>query len=200
MNMRLLIDVGHGGNQSGAVREGVMEKNVVLEIGHRLIASLGDLPVDAVMDRETDASLSPRERQWAEEAHQADWVLSLHNNAHRNEACHGVEFYHWPGNSRAESVCAAMARALPREFDNRRRTTVIAAYDDPAIAEDDWLQAPRAVLGWFAADAVLAELLYLSNPVNWEQLQDETVQEQLVCVLRLGVCEMLQLHQQKVSK
>ena len=52
----------HGGDDSGAVGNGITEKNLTLEISKYIYDRLKELGVDVKMTRTTDETLSPTER------------------------------------------------------------------------------------------------------------------------------------------
>lgn len=77
----VVIDPGHGGIDPGAVRGGVVEKDLVLAFAHALAASLlaaGDFRV--VLTRDDDVFLALADRVALAEAGGADVFLSLHTN------------------------------------------------------------------------------------------------------------------------
>lgn len=198
--MRLLIDPGHGGGHNGAVVGDVREKDLTLELSHRLRESIGDMPVDAALTRIGDTTAHPSDRSRAEEAHRADWVISIHCNAlPANTGAYGLECYHWPGNLAARVVSEAIARACPVALRNPDRTQVIEAYNDPSTSRDDWIEAPRAVLGWYSAPTVLVECGYLTNDIDRQRLQSDVWQERIVTSIRMGVCEALDIHRRSTE-
>ena len=59
---RVVIDAGHGGTDSGAVGNGIVEKDLNLKISEYIYNRLKNLGVDVKMTRITDETLSPTER------------------------------------------------------------------------------------------------------------------------------------------
>ena len=65
MNNELLgviIDPAHGGKDLGTVKNGINEKDVVLEISNYIRKRLDNLGIDTIMTRSDDITLSPNER------------------------------------------------------------------------------------------------------------------------------------------
>ena len=93
---KIVIDPGHGGRDFGATGylRGVFEKNVTLEISHRVAEKLRErLGCEAVLTRQKDEFLSLEERTAVANTVGADLFISIHTNAHKKMASHGVETY-----------------------------------------------------------------------------------------------------------
>ena len=59
---KVVIDAGHGGVDSGATGNGIIEKDLNLKISKYIYDRLKDLGVDVKITRDTDETLSPTER------------------------------------------------------------------------------------------------------------------------------------------
>ncbi|MBU1942403.1 MAG: N-acetylmuramoyl-L-alanine amidase [Actinobacteria bacterium] len=86
------LDPGHGGPDSGAVANGVLEKDVNLDIGLRAHEELNKLNYDVMMTRTTDVQPTLQERCDMANAARASIFVSIHNNAY-TEASQGTETY-----------------------------------------------------------------------------------------------------------
>lgn len=62
MAKKVVIDPGHGGTDSGAVGNGIIEKDYNLKISKYIYDRLKDLGVDVFITRDTDETLTPTER------------------------------------------------------------------------------------------------------------------------------------------
>lgn len=106
----VVIDPGHGGLDPGAIRRGVREKDVVLDLARRLADRLnarGD--ARAILTREGDYFVSLSERvQFAERAG-ADLFVSIHANAHDDVAATGIEAYSLTLEQASDSEAQALA-------------------------------------------------------------------------------------------
>ena len=58
----IVIDPGHGGIDSGAVGNGIVEKDLTLKISNYIFDRLKELGADVFITRENDETLSPTER------------------------------------------------------------------------------------------------------------------------------------------
>ena len=94
--VKIFIDPGHGGQDSGATGNGLREKVLTLEIATRiknLLLSEYD-NVTVKMSRTDDSYVTLTERTSSANAWGADYFLSIHINAGGGE---GYEDYIYPG-------------------------------------------------------------------------------------------------------
>ena len=59
---KIVIDAGHGGTDSGAIGNGIIEKELTLKIATYIADRLRDLGADVTLTRDTDETLEPSER------------------------------------------------------------------------------------------------------------------------------------------
>lgn len=93
---RIVIDVGHGGNDPGAIGiNSIKEKDVVLKIANAILKlnSESDTPLDIYLTRYTDTLISLSDRSKLAKALEADLFMSLHCNHSDNVNARGVEVY-----------------------------------------------------------------------------------------------------------
>ncbi|WP_371286239.1 N-acetylmuramoyl-L-alanine amidase family protein [Winogradskyella forsetii] len=93
---RIVIDVGHGGKDSGAIGiKGIKEKDVVLDISNAILKLNSDLekPLDIYLTRYSDTLISLSDRTKLAKALNADLFVSLHCNHSDNPDARGVEVY-----------------------------------------------------------------------------------------------------------
>lgn len=93
---RIVIDVGHGGKDAGAIGvNGIQEKNVVLAIANAILKQNDDLenPIDIYLTRYSDTLISLSDRTKLAKALKADLFVSLHCNHSDNPNARGVEVY-----------------------------------------------------------------------------------------------------------
>lgn len=78
----IVIDVGHGGSDPGASYNDVIEKNVNLKISQYLKANIqGNSKIKYYFTRESDVYLTLQQRVDIANDLEADFMLSIHNNA-----------------------------------------------------------------------------------------------------------------------
>ncbi len=92
----VVIDPGHGGEETGAIGPGnVVEKDVTLDISRRLSAVLGrDPALRTVLTRTTDTLTALDERAAIANHEKAALFLSIHANSSRASGARGAETYY----------------------------------------------------------------------------------------------------------
>lgn len=94
--LRVVIDPGHGGIDSGAVGvNGIKEKDLVLEIALRMaqLNEFDGIPAEYFLTRYTDTLISLGDRTKLARMLKADYYISLHINDARNRNASGVEVF-----------------------------------------------------------------------------------------------------------
>ncbi len=167
--MRICIDAGHGGADSGAVGPtGLQEKEVVLLLAHLLKCNL-ERKYDVIMTRYGDenAGLSSRARMANNSASQL--FVSLHFNAAEGVVQRpGAEVWHFP-NSPLGVSCAELV--LERIVQGMR----LASRGIKASSEFVVLQETKC-------PAILVEPAFISD------LKQESLMRQTSWLVQLAVC------------
>lgn len=78
---KIYIDAGHGGNDPGAVGNGLREKDLTLKISKKIAAILKDYDCTVKLSRTNDKTLSLKQRTDDANKWGADYLLSIHINA-----------------------------------------------------------------------------------------------------------------------
>ncbi len=85
MAKKVVIDAGHGGDDPGAVGNGITEKVYTLQISEYIYDRLSDMGIDSSMTRTRDTTLDPDTRTQVVQSFYGDGedviVLSNHINA-----------------------------------------------------------------------------------------------------------------------
>jgi len=111
---RVIIDAGHGGEDKGAVgKNGIMEKDVVLEIAKKLAALIRKkMDIEVLLTRTGDYWVPLQDRTELARILKADIFISVHANANPNRNFRGVETYFLNNtDDRASQKVAAMENA-----------------------------------------------------------------------------------------
>ena len=118
--LRILVDAGHGGSESGAPGAfGVDEKNLNLEIALSLAAILKKRGADVVLSRGKDTTVPLYDRALLAEKVVADISVSVHGNAlpdgadPKNSRGAGVYYFQPQSRALAETLLASLLRDLP---------------------------------------------------------------------------------------
>ena len=154
---RIIIDVGHGGNDSGAIGiNSIQEKDVVLSIANAILRLNNDLekPLDIYLTRYSDTLISLSDRTKLSKVLNADLFVSLHCNHFHNKKATGVEVYasKKQGTFSKESVYLGylFEKALSEKIGYRSRGVKFANF-----------QVLRETVDY--CPAILIELGFLSN-------------------------------------
>jgi len=118
---RIVIDPGHGGRDPGAGGHGVKEAELTLDIALRLEKLLEkEAGIEVILTRRSDVYVDLEERTAIANRESADLFLSIHANAARNTAAHGVETYYlsFASSPDAEAVAARENSASTRAMHN----------------------------------------------------------------------------------
>ncbi|WP_158282257.1 peptidoglycan-binding protein [Salipaludibacillus keqinensis] len=104
----IVLDAGHGAQDSGGIGGGMLEKDVVLDISLRAEELLRQAGAEVIMIRRTDFFLSLSQRSFIGNRSGADAFVSVHTNVF-NGSANGTETF-WHGKyERANSIRLAHA-------------------------------------------------------------------------------------------
>ena len=62
MNYKIVLDPGHGGEDGGAIGNGIIEKDLTLKISQYIYDRLRQLGIPVTLTRNTDETLNPTDR------------------------------------------------------------------------------------------------------------------------------------------
>ena len=194
---RIVLDAGHGGAHQGtASADGLLEKNITLDLAERTRKLLEAKGFEVVMTRAGDETLSLKERATTANQKRGDIFVSIHLNSLRPDGPSGVETYYLGPSEHPEHDAIASienehsgyAMADLRTLldgiylDARRDESKRLAQSvqqsimrrmrkaDPDIDDRGVKTAPFVVLVATDMPAILAEVSCLSNPDEAERL------------------------------
>jgi len=116
---RIVIDVGHGGKDSGAIGiNGTKEKDVVQAITNEILKMNDELenPLDIYLTRYSDTLISLSDRSKLAKSLDADLFVSLHCNHSDNPNARGIEVYIAKAISQYSKEATWMAFKLQETF------------------------------------------------------------------------------------
>ncbi|KJD36440.1 N-acetylmuramoyl-L-alanine amidase [Tamlana sedimentorum] len=154
---RIVIDVGHGGKDAGAIGiNGIQEKDVVLNIANSILKLNKELdtPLDIYLTRYTDTLISSLDRSQLAKALKADLFVSLHCNHSDNPNARGVEVYVSKKQSTYSKVSTWFAFQLQAAFN------IELGFESRGVKFANF-QVLRETVDY--CSAVLLELGFLSN-------------------------------------
>ena len=214
---RIIIDPGHGGRDYGAsgYLKGVHEKDVVLEISHRLAKKIRrELDCQVFMTRDRDKFLTLEERTAIANTKNADLFISIHTNSHQNRKAFGIETYFLNLATDDEAIrVAAIENATSTKNISDLQNILYDLVQNAKINESSRLaghvqgamishlkgkryshirdkgvkQAPFYVLLGAQMPAVLVETSFISNPRECKRLVNPKYQERLCEAIVQGI-------------
>jgi N-acetylmuramoyl-L-alanine amidase len=113
----IIIDPGHGGLDPGAIGpHGILEKEMVLELGLRLKDALSSVGFNCLMTRALDSEVFLAPRYDLIDRYKGDLFISLHANSHTNTESSGIETHWRSGVSQklAQTIQSYLAQELGR--------------------------------------------------------------------------------------
>ncbi|WP_246200198.1 N-acetylmuramoyl-L-alanine amidase family protein [Maribacter luteus] len=119
LKKKILIDVGHGGKDSGAIGiNGVQEKEVVLDIALEILRlnEKSNTPMDIYLTRYSDTLISLSDRTKLSKALNVDLFISLHCNHSDNPKARGIEVYVGKNESENSKESVWFAYQLQNQF------------------------------------------------------------------------------------
>ena len=213
----IVIDPGHGGSDSGAVGNGLKEKNVVLATSKKLGALLTKRGYKVLYTRSTDVFINLRSRTAFAAKRNADMFISIHANAAPNASSalkmSGVEtFFLSPARSERSKNAAALENKGDLEdmntfskqtflnFLNREKiissnklaidiqSYMLSSVKKSFSSRDGGVrEAPFWVLVGATMPAVLVEMGYITHPQEGKNLGKSAYQDRIAQGIANGV-------------
>jgi N-acetylmuramoyl-L-alanine amidase len=161
MFLLIYLDSGHGGKDSGASKNGIHEKDIVLKIQKKMESLLKNFDVDVATSRDSDVFLSLDERTQKANKLNADVLVSIHCNSATTTSARGFESYRW---TNVDSGTVAFQNVMHQE--------IIRSMGN-GITDRGKKSANFHMLRESKMKAVLTEVLFLSNTQDANLLKDD---------------------------
>ncbi|NBP14946.1 N-acetylmuramoyl-L-alanine amidase [bacterium] len=199
----IILDFGHGGQDTGFMRGDLKEKDINLAIGLEVEKLLKKKGFKVCLTREGDEHLTLDQRTTlAQQCKNAHALISIHTNAAANSNASGIEtFCHKDGmfttqlqiNQTYQKIGDQNISAQSQQLAQIIHKNVLehARKDNPAIVDrkvkDDGVL--QISLGYSQAPSVLLELGFLTHEVESKLLQKASYQRRLAQGIYKGVAE-----------
>ncbi|QAA82447.1 N-acetylmuramoyl-L-alanine amidase [Aequorivita sp. H23M31] len=115
----VVIDIGHGGKDSGFEYNGLLEKDLTLEIAQKIQSLSVDSEIKILFSRDSDDFISLEDRVKYIHSLNPDLVISLHINSDSDERTNGFDIFISPQNSKIEDskmLALQLQSSLSQEF------------------------------------------------------------------------------------
>jgi N-acetylmuramoyl-L-alanine amidase len=212
---RIVIDAGHGGHDTGTIGpNGLMEKDLVLDVALRLGRLLeSKLGAEVIYTRDDDTFIPLETRTAIANEHQADLFVSVHANSSQDESARGVETYYLNFTSNPDALeVAARENAVSeksihelqdlvkkitlkekidesRELASDVQSSLYAGLSpkNPTLRNRGVKKAPFVVLIGANMPSILAEISFVSNPVDEKKLETAEYRQKIAESLYKGI-------------
>ena len=197
----IVIDPGHGGKDPGTIgRHGTTEKDITLKVASQVKDMLGKVPNTRVlMTRERDVFIELEDRAKFANSKGADLFLSIHVNSHPHKGVRGLEIYHF-GEAKDQRALEVAARENGTPLNNTgvgweylvadlltskkiedslelawtaKQAMVTRLNGRYSTIDHGVKTAPFYVLRFTTMPSILAEIAFMSNPAEEEQMRTQ---------------------------
>lgn len=171
----VVLDAGHGGNDPGAQRGHLNEKDITLAITNKTHYYLKQKGVDCILTRHKDKTVSLQDRVKITNTKKPDLFLSVHVNSLETKSdIHGIETYYQTPQSLG--LAKSIHKTLVEELDAPDRRVRKARF---------------YVVNRTQVPAVLAEVGFISHKEERKKLATTKYQNQIAQALAKGVIQHL---------
>jgi len=182
---KLVIDLGHGGYDSGAVgKNGTKESDVVLNIGKYLDSMLKEVNLDIRFTRLSDKHLSLEDRVKFANDFKADYFLSIHINSCNDNTVRGVESWQYNNNDEnLNAFSSNLCKDISSAFNIRNRGVKYSKN--------------LYVLKNTSMKSVLIEVDFISNIFCENDLNDEENIKKIATIINNNILKLYDLKENK---
>ena len=171
---KVVIDPGHGGTDYGAIREGINEKDITLDVSQKIVSILKSKGYKYALTRKDDTYLGLQERCDFTEEENPEIFVSIHVNSAVATEPNGIEthYYHEPSKELAEVI----QKHLVKNIDSKDRGIIKSKF---------------YVINHTEVPAVLVEIGFLSNPEERAEIITEKRKQATAKAIAEGIIEYL---------
>ena len=185
-NKCIVVDVGHGGFDSGKVGvNGELEKDINLQIALKLKKTLEDQGMSVIMTRKDDQGLydenasNKKAQDLQRRCEQINkekplLTISIHQNSYTSPEIKGAQVFYYTTSLESQKLAQILQKTLIEQIDPENHRE--------AKANDSYylLKKTDSVI-------VIVECGFLSNPQEAAKLSDEDYQQKMAEAITLGV-------------
>lgn len=179
----VVIDPGHGGSDPGANINGILEKDICLDVSLRLASLLRHEGISTYVTRKKDTAIKPKDRILLANAKNAALFLSVHCNWFWDTSKKGVTTLYYPDNTLNNGGLSESGYASILQ--NEMLRTLGA--NDMGICE----RSDLAVLRHAVMPSIIVELGFLSNEQDVKLLASEDYRQDAANALADGIQKSL---------
>jgi N-acetylmuramoyl-L-alanine amidase len=193
----VVIDAGHGGQDSGTIKTGMVEKDLALDVAQRVGRLLQQRGLLTVMTRADDTYISLQERANIANNQPQSVFVSIHFDEAGRSAATGIETYYAAHSISAPGRIASWLPFLQRtssEPPNVESQTLAGFVQQALIAHTQAVDRGTRPQQFFVIantryPAVLVEGGFLTNKEDVAKLANAEYREQLATAITAGVIQ-----------
>lgn len=171
---KVVLDAGHGGSDYGAIREGINEKDITLDMTQRVAAILKSKGYKVALTRNEDESVSLQERVEFSENETPEIFVSIHVNSAVATEPMGIETHYY--HEYSKELAQVIQDKLIKSIDTKNRGIIKSKF---------------YVINHTSAPAVLVETGFISNPDERAQLVSDERKNKTAKAIADGIIEYL---------
>ncbi len=203
----VVLDPGHGGQDSGAMCGSVMEKDLTLDVARRIDRLLGSEGIATLMTRIGDTYVPLADRAALGNRVRDSIFVSIHFNEDNKPVATGVETYYAAHQVAARSVLASwlpFLTRLPPESPKPESQSLAGFIQEALVARtrsvDRGTQAKQFfVIANVTSPAVLIEGGFLTNKEDVSKLTSEDYRDQIAAAVADGILRYREAMSQRSS-
>ncbi|SDO56832.1 N-acetylmuramoyl-L-alanine amidase [Halobacillus aidingensis] len=173
----IAIDAGHGDGDGGATANGLVEKEINLDVAKRVQKYLVDAGIQVVMTRDDDTFVELEDRVDYAVNRNADTFVSIHSNSFYMESANGIETYY---SSASLDDRARKSMQLAIYIQNR----LVPALD---LADRGVKDVPYHVISKTPLPSALVELGFVTNDTDASRLGSDYWRERAAEAIAQGI-------------
>lgn len=172
---KIVLDAGHGGSDYGAIREGINEKDITLDVTKRVQSILRSKGYKVALTRDDDTFVSLEDRVNFSEKENPELFVSIHVNSAVATEPYGVEthWYHDYSKHFAEVVHKHFVKELPETKDR------------------GLFKSKFYVINHTTVPAILCEIGFISNQDERNALVTDARKQKTAKAIAEGIIEYL---------
>jgi N-acetylmuramoyl-L-alanine amidase len=192
----IVIDPGHGGSDPGSGSNGLVEKELTLDVSLKVKKLLTNNGIPHALTREKDVFVSLPDRVTFAKEKNADLFVSIHGNSYSSSSANGAEtFYHANSLSAGASTAVMSSPSKPARQDSKALATYIQKrlVEKLKMADRGVKQGNFHVIRETPMAAVLAELGFITNANDRAKLMSQEYRQKAAEAIYLGVTDYLKV-------
>lgn len=168
------IDPGHGGSDPGASGNGIIEKELNLQLALKVRDKLQSQGIEVIMSRENDIYVSLQERVMQANSLIPDVFVSIHNNSYEKSSAIGIETWY------TKDIDKSLADGIQSKLIQNTET------NNRGVKQKKFYVTRKTTM-----PAVLVECGFMTNPTEAANLKTDSYKEKIANAIVDGTVNYL---------